>query len=198
METLIHKLFTFNGKKKKLNPPEQQQVTSFLIIFLLCIMTFPSIKFKMLYLWLHPFELYWSIAAEYLTAFSTFHGLPKWLSGEESDYQCRRCRFNSCIRKIPWRRKEQCTPVFLSGKCHEHGSLAGYSPWGHQELDMTEQLNRSSSIFFRNESPTRTTQRKHMELESELQVCKQRNTEIRPKISILLQRRGSFGTTSLI
>ena len=73
-------------KKKKLNPPEQQQVTSFLIIFLLCIMTFPFIKFKMLYLWLHPFELYWGIAAEYLTAFSTFHGLPKWLSGEESDY----------------------------------------------------------------------------------------------------------------
>ena len=29
----------------------------------------------------------------------------RWLSGRESTHQCRRCRFNSCIRKIPWRRK---------------------------------------------------------------------------------------------
>ena len=67
MDTLVCKLFTFNGKKKKqtLNPPEQQQVTSLLIIFLLCIMTFPSIKLKMFYLWLQSFELYQGIAAEY-------------------------------------------------------------------------------------------------------------------------------------
>lgn len=47
-----------NKQAKKLNPPEQQQVTSLLIIFLLCIMTFPSIKLKMLYLCLQSFELY--------------------------------------------------------------------------------------------------------------------------------------------
>ena len=29
-------------------------------------------------------------------------------------------------------------PVFLPGKSHEQRSLAGYSPWGHKELDMTE------------------------------------------------------------
>ena len=28
-------------------------------------------------------------------------------------------------------------PVFLPGKSHGQRSLAGYSPWGHKELDMT-------------------------------------------------------------
>ena len=30
------------------------------------------------------------------------------------------------------------TPVFLSGEVHRLKSLAGYSPRGHKELDMTE------------------------------------------------------------
>ena len=30
------------------------------------------------------------------------------------------------------------TPVFLPGEFHEQRSLAGYSPWGHKELDTTE------------------------------------------------------------
>ena len=41
------------------------------------------------------------------------------------------------IRKIPWGRKWQPTPVFLLGKSHEQRSLVGYSPWGHKDLDMT-------------------------------------------------------------
>ena len=35
------------------------------------------------------------------------------------------------------------TPVFLPGEFHRQKSLAGYSPWGGQESDMTEQLSRS-------------------------------------------------------
>ena len=31
----------------------------------------------------------------------TAGGLPKWLSGKESTCQCRRCRFDPCIGKIP-------------------------------------------------------------------------------------------------
>ena len=34
------------------------------------------------------------------------------------------------------------TPVFLSGESHGQRSLAGYSPWGHKELDTTERLSR--------------------------------------------------------
>ena len=35
--------------------------------------------------------------------------------------------------------KEMATPqIFLPGKSHAQGSLAGYSPWGPKESDTTE------------------------------------------------------------
>ena len=58
----------------------------------------------------------------------------------ESTWQCRRCAFDPCIRKIPWRREWLSTPVFLPGEFHGQRSLVGYSPWGHKESDMTDQL----------------------------------------------------------
>ena len=54
---------------------------------------------------------------------------------------CIHLRLSPWIRKIPWRRKWQPTPVFLPGKSHGLRSLLGYSPWGRKELDMTEQLH---------------------------------------------------------
>ena len=39
--------------------------------------------------------------------------LPLWLSSKESACQCRRCRFNPWVRKIPWRRKWQPTPFLV-------------------------------------------------------------------------------------
>ena len=39
-----------------------------------------------------------------------------WHSGKESTCLCRRCGFDPWVRKIPWRRKWQLSPVFLSGK----------------------------------------------------------------------------------
>ena len=33
------------------------------------------------------------------------------------------------------------TPVLLPGKSHGQRSLVDYSPWGHKELDRTEQLH---------------------------------------------------------
>ena len=44
----------------------------------------------------------------------------------------------SWVKKIPWRRTWQRTPVFLPGKSHGQKSLAGYSPWGFKESDTTE------------------------------------------------------------
>ena len=44
----------------------------------------------------------------------------------------------SWVRKIPWRRAWQPTPVFSSGESHGWKSLVGYSPWGQKESDTTE------------------------------------------------------------
>jgi len=60
--------------------------------------------------------------------------LPWWHRGKESACQCRRHRFNSWAGKIPWRRKWQPTPVFLSGRFHGHKSLAGYKFTGSQRV----------------------------------------------------------------
>ena len=50
----------------------------------------------------------------------------------------RRCQFDSWVRRIPWRRAWQPTPVFLLGKSHGQRTLVDYSTWGHKELEMTE------------------------------------------------------------
>ena len=63
-------------------------------------------------------------------------GLPCDSDGQESALQCRRCRFNHWIGKIPWRRKWLPTPVFLLGKSHGQRSLPSYSLWGCKESDM--------------------------------------------------------------
>ena len=57
-----------------------------------------------------------------------------------------RCEFDPWVRKIPWRRKWQPTPVFLLRKSHGQRSLECYSPWGGKELDMTEQLSKHTHV----------------------------------------------------
>ena len=39
----------------------------------------------------------------------------------------RRSRFDLWVRKIPWRRERQSTPIFLPGKSHEGRSPKSYS-----------------------------------------------------------------------
>ena len=55
-------------------------------------------------------------------------------------------RFDPWVRKIPWRREWQPTPVFLPGESHGQRSLAGYSPWGRKESDTTEKLNNKNWV----------------------------------------------------
>ena len=50
------------------------------------------------------------------------------LSGNEFACQCRRCGFDPWVRKIPWRRAWQPTPVFLLGESYGQKSLARFSP----------------------------------------------------------------------
>ena len=50
--------------------------------------------------------------------------------GKESACQCRRHKrrgFDLWVRKTPWSRKWQPTPVFLPGESHGERRLAGYS-----------------------------------------------------------------------
>ena len=49
--------------------------------------------------------------------------------------------------RIPWRRKWQPTPVFLPGESHGQRFLAGYSPWGHEESDITEATEQACSGY---------------------------------------------------
>ena len=77
-----------------------------------------------------------------------FFGLPWWLCGKESARNEARPRFNPWVEKIPWRSKWQPTSVFLPGESHGQRNLEVYSPWGHKESDMTEQLTLSHCISF--------------------------------------------------
>ena len=65
-------------------------------------------------------------------------GFPGDASGKEFTYPCRRHGFDTWVRKIPWGRAWQSTPVFLPGESPWQRSLGGYSPWGFKKLDMTE------------------------------------------------------------
>ena len=78
-----------------------------------------------------------------------FYPLSKWASGKEPVCQCRRCKihgFNPWVRKIPWRRKWQPTPVFLPGESRGQRSLGGYSPWV-AESDKTERLHHHHQVL---------------------------------------------------
>ena len=48
------------------------------------------------------------------------------------------------VQSLGWEDLEKemaSTPVLLPGESHGRRSLIGYSPWGHKELDTTEQLH---------------------------------------------------------
>ena len=48
--------------------------------------------------------------------------LLRWLSGKECSCQCGRRRFEPWVRKTPWRRKWQPTPIFLLGNPMDRGA----------------------------------------------------------------------------
>ena len=94
--------------------------------------------------WVNMFPS-WQISTLYLLVFcpqrnnsvinwalENITGLPWWLSGKEFTCQCKKYELEPWVRKIPWKRKWQPTPVFLPGKSHGQRSLAGYSPSGHK------------------------------------------------------------------
>ena len=72
-------------------------------------------------------------------------GLPRWHSGKEFAWRCRRHKkhgFNPWVGKMLWRRKWQPIPVFLPGESHGQRSLAV-----HRVAKSQTQLKRLSMIF---------------------------------------------------
>ena len=68
-------------------------------------------------------------------------GFPDELVGKESACNAGDIRDSGVISelgRIPWRRKGQPTPIFLSGESHGQRSLASCGPWGHKESATTE------------------------------------------------------------
>ena len=86
--------------------------------------------------WIFTFMVSW-----FLIRIPRQLGFPGGTSGKEPACQCRRRKrrgFHSWVGKMPWRRARQPTPVSLPGESHGERSLAGYSPWGHEESHTTE------------------------------------------------------------
>ena len=71
-------------------------------------------------------------------------GFPGSSVVKESACQCRRCkglRFDALKegdQEDPLKEEMATYTVFLPGEFQEQRSLAGYSQWGHKELDRTE------------------------------------------------------------
>ena len=76
-----------------------------------------------------------------LTSAMVIMGFPGGSDSKASAYSAGDLGFKPSVRKIPWRRKWQPTPVLLPGKFHGWRSLVGYNPRGHKESDTTEQLH---------------------------------------------------------
>ena len=58
-------------------------------------------------------------------------GFPSGASGKEPACQCSRLKrhsFDPWVRKIPWRRAQLPTPLFLTGESNGKCSLVGYNP----------------------------------------------------------------------
>ena len=81
----------------------------------------------------HPFL---ALSFLYSPALTSIHDhwrytcFPGGTSDKEPACQCRRCKrhgFDLQVRKIPWRREWQPTPVVLPGESHRQRSLVGYS-----------------------------------------------------------------------
>ena len=64
-----------------------------------------------------------------------FLGFPGGSAGEESTYNA-----GDLAWEDPWKRERLPTPIFWPGEFH-----GLYSPWGHEELDMTEATKLSDT-----------------------------------------------------
>ena len=75
-------------------------------------------------------------------------GPPRWHSGKGPACHCRRRGFDTWVRKVPWGRKWQPTPVFSPGKFHGQRSLVGYNPCGQKETQLSDWATEPTYLIF--------------------------------------------------
>ena len=73
-----------------------------------------------------------------------------WLSGKRIFLQCRRLGFDPYVKKIPWRRKWQPSPVFLPGNPIDRGVWWAAAQFGGvaKESDTTKSLNSNKNNLY--------------------------------------------------
>ena len=75
-------------------------------------------------------------------------GFPGGSDSKESAFNAGDPGFNPWVRKIPWRREWQPTPILLAGEFHGQRNRVGYNPRGHKESKTTQQLTQTHTDFF--------------------------------------------------
>ena len=65
------------------------------------------------------------------------HGAFLMAQWQRIHLQCRRLGLHPWVRKMPWKRKWQPSPVFLPEKSPRQRNLVDYSPWSCKEPDVT-------------------------------------------------------------
>ena len=75
-------------------------------------------------------EVYIHMCVYIYTHIHTHTGFTGDSVGRRIHLQCRRHRLDPWVKKIPWRRKWQPTPVFLPVKSYSQKSLLGYFAMG--------------------------------------------------------------------
>ena len=75
-------------------------------------------------------------------------GLLQWLSGKESACNAGGAGDVGSVLggEDPLEEEMATTPVFLPGESHGQSSLAGYSPQGHKEFEMTEATEHAGHL----------------------------------------------------
>ena len=70
----------------------------------------------------------------------------QWLKNPPANSGDKKHQFNPWVRKIPWRRTWQSTPVFLFGETHGQRSLAGYSSQSCKQSDTSEAVQHACTL----------------------------------------------------
>ena len=91
-------------------------------------------------------DMYTLLYVKQITNKDLLYGLPWWLRGLSICLQYGRPGLDPGVRKIPWRRKWQPTPVLLPENIPWMEEPGGYSPWDLKELHTTERLHFSPTV----------------------------------------------------